>query len=437
MIAMTTTETHFIPAASQPHARRSIAVLTSIGKDVLYLFAMFAMSIVGFVVWVTGLSVTAGLLVLIVGVPMWLVTAYVSRWTAGVDRRLAGWRRGRPIAAVYRQPQSSSLPARLKTITIDPQTWKDLGWLVINSIVGFAFALTALTATAVVIGYITMPLWWWAIPDPHTQYGTLNLGIYTVTSTGWAFVTTALGLLLAPLALLINRGVTAAHTGSAARLLGPSERQELHSRVEQLASTRSDVVDAADDRLRRIERDLHDGAQARLVALAMELGMAEEELASDPEAARVAVRKARREALGALGELRDLSRGLRPALLQERGLGAAADELARRSTVPVTVECTGPLERVPDPIGTAAYFVAAEALTNVNKHSEATAARIAIERVGGHLAVTVTDNGRGGANENGSGLAGLGTRVRALDGTLAVDSPDGGPTTIKAEIPCE
>jgi signal transduction histidine kinase len=168
----------------------------------------------------------------------------------------------------------------------------------------------------------------------------------------------------------------------------------------------------------------------------MELGMAEEELERDPDAARATVRKARDEALGALGELRDLSRGLRPALLQERGLSTALKDLAQRSAVPASVNVTGAVDQVPDQVSTAAYFVVAEALTNVNKHAEATAVQITVERRERDLAVTVLDNGTGGANPDGSGLHGLRTRVRALDGRLEVHSPPGGPTLIRAEVPC-
>jgi signal transduction histidine kinase len=417
-------------------SRQPIRILKTIGRDLVYLLAAFVMSIIGFVVWVTGLSVTLGLLVLIVGLLVWLGTAYVFRWTCTIDRALAGWLRRTPVMAVYRSPSDTGVLARLRSVTADPQTWKDFGWLTLNSIFGFAFALVGLTATAVVIGYIVMPLWWWAVPHPSTQYGTLNLGIYTVTSTGWAFLTTALGLVLAPLVLLLSHWIAKAHAAVAAWILGPTERQQLHARVQELASTRSDVVTAADDQLRRIERDLHDGAQARLVALAMELGMAEEELQRDPDAARATVRKARDEALGALGELRDLSRGLRPALLQERGLRTAIEDLAGRSVVPASVTLTGPVEDAPDQVSMAAYFVVAEALTNVGKHSGASAVQITVARRAADLAISVLDNGQGGARPDGSGLYGLRTRVRALDGNLEVHSPPGGPTLIRAEIPC-
>jgi signal transduction histidine kinase len=403
------------------------------GRDFVYLLATFCLSIIEFVVWVTGLSLTLGLLVLIIGVFVWVATAYTFRGMATIDRRLAGWVRGKPIAGLYRPPSDRS---RVRTVTTDPQTWKDFGWIVLNSIFGFAFALIGVVATAVVISYILMPLWWWAISDPHTQYGTLNLGIYTVTSTGKAFLTTAIGLALAPVAFLLNRGIASGHAAAAAVILAPSERQRLNARVRELATTRAGAVEAANEQLERIERDLHDGAQARLVALAMELGMAEEELSNDPDAARETVRKARDEALNALGELRDLSRGLRPALLQDRGLGTAIEDLAQRSRLPVTVTLTGTIEQAPETVQTAAYFVIAEALTNAAKHSEADGARVSVERTDTALAATIVDDGKGGANPQGSGLAGLQKRVRALDGRLDVISPPGGPTVVRAEIPC-
>ena len=441
---MTGTETKLMTsagptAAPAPTSAASplLAGAARAGRDVLYLLGVLTMSIVGFVVWVTGLSVTLSLLVLVVGVLVWFGTVYVFRWTVWLDRRLAGWLRRAPIDGVYRQSPNTSLGARLRTVTTDPQTWKDLGWLVLNSIVGFAISVAGLTATALVIGYIAMPLWWWAIADPHTQYGTLNLGIYTVTSTGWAFVTTALGLVLAPLAIVLNRGLATGHAAVAARILGPSERQQLGARVKELATSRAGAVEAASEQLERIERDLHDGAQARLVALAMELGMAEDAVANDPTVARETVRKARDEALGALSELRDLSRGIRPALLQERGLGAAVEALAQRSAVPVSMTVVGSIDQTPEQVRTAAYFVVAEALTNAVKHGQSSRVRVSVERTNESLLVTVSDDGQGGADPRGSGLAGLNKRVRALDGRLDVISPAGGPTILRAELPCE
>jgi signal transduction histidine kinase len=444
MIAMNTLDTHTMPTVkldSEPRPRRGLGAglargAKRVGKDLAYLVAVLALSIVAFVVWVTGLSLTLSLLVLVVGIFVWLGTVYAFRWTVAVDRALAGWSRGSPIRGVYRRPAAPGLFARLRSVTADPQTWKDLGWLVGDSVVGFVVATVALTATALVIGYITMPAWWWAIPDPHQQYVSMNLGIYTVHSAGTAWLTTAIGLALAPLALLLNRGIVAAHSALAARILGPSEAQALRGRVDELASTRSGAVEAAQEQLERIERDLHDGAQARIVALAMELGMAEEELANDPEAAQRTVRRARDEALAALGELRDLSRGIRPAMLSERGLEAAIDALASRSAVPTTVRLSGDVDDAPEVAQTAAYFVVAEALTNAAKHAGANRARVSLERTAEGLTVAVEDDGSGGARADGSGLDGLRKRVRALDGRFEVASPAGGPTVISAEIPC-
>jgi signal transduction histidine kinase len=437
--AHTQTMPRSVPAAAlsaDTRARQLRKLAARTGQDFIYMLGVLCTSIIGFVVWVTGLSLTLSLLVLIVGLLVWLGTTYVFRWTVTLDRLLAGWQRGQRIPGVYRAPDTDGVLARLRTVTKDPQTWKDFGWLVLNSIAGFTIAVVSLSVTALVLGYIFMPLWWWAIPHPHTQYATLNLGIYTVTSTGWAFVTTALGLALAPLVVLLNRGLARGHAAAAALILGPSERQRLSARVQELASTRAGAVEAASEQLERIERDLHDGAQARLVALAMELGMAEEELEQNPDAARATVRKARDEALGALGELRDLSRGLRPALLQERGLATAIEALAQRSPLAVTVTASGEIEGAPEPVRTAAYFVVAEALTNATKHGSATSARVSVERTPESLDVTIVDDGKGGANPNGSGLIGLSKRVRALDGRLDVISPPGGPTVISAGIPC-
>ena len=322
-------------------------------------------------------------------------------------------------------------------MTQDPQTWKDLGWLVLNSVAGFAAAMIGLTASAIVLAYVTMPIWWWAIPDPHTQYGTLNVGLFTVTSTGWAFVMTGIGLLLVPVAWALNHGLAGAHARLAERILGPSERQQLSARVQELARTRAGAVELAHDQLERIERDLHDGAQARLVALALELGMAEEAVGADPDAARATVRHARDEALEALSELRDLSRGIRPALLQERGLTAAVEALAQRAPLPASVTVVGDVDHAPDAVSSASYFVIAESITNAVKHARPNAVRIALTRTDdGRLAVTVADDGRGGADPGGAGIVGLDRRVRALDGRLELTSPPGGPTVVRAEFPC-
>ncbi len=205
--------------------------------------------------------------------------------------------------------------------------------------------------------------------------------------------------------------------------------------MTELTRTRRGALDVQADELRRIERDLHDGAQARLVALSMQLGRAEERLADRPED-RALVRAAREEAGNAIAELRDLARGIAPPVLADRGLAAAVEALATRSAVPVTVSADMAGDRPPPAIESVAYFVAAEAITNVAKHAPGPA-RVEIDLDATHLTVRVIDEGPGGADPAGSGLSGLRNRVESVDGTLTIESPSGGGTTITAVLPCE
>jgi signal transduction histidine kinase len=215
--------------------------------------------------------------------------------------------------------------------------------------------------------------------------------------------------------------------------LRPQERQ-LAARVDELTRTRAGALDVQAAELRRIERDLHDGAQARLVALSMQLGRAEERLEGQPELAEL-VRRAREEAGAAIGELRDLARGIAPPVLADRGLAAAVEALGRRAQIPVTVNAS--ILRRPLPVvETAAYFVVAEALTNAAKHAGGAAATVELADHGDRLVVEVRDEGPGGADANGTGLMGLRHRVAALDGTLSVSSPTEGGTSVRAELPC-
>jgi signal transduction histidine kinase len=215
---------------------------------------------------------------------------------------------------------------------------------------------------------------------------------------------------------------------------GPRE-QALVERVDELARTRRGALDVQAAELRRIERDLHDGAQARLVALTMQLGRAEEKLEDQPELADL-VRQARSEASTAIAELRDLARGIAPPVLADRGLVAAVEALGRRAAIPVTVDAF--VSRRPPPVvETAAYFVVAESLTNVAKHAGGAAAQVTLVQNDGKLLIDVTDEGPGGADPSGGGLSGLRGRVEALDGTLRIASPAGRGTRIQAELPCE
>jgi signal transduction histidine kinase len=218
------------------------------------------------------------------------------------------------------------------------------------------------------------------------------------------------------------------------QLAGLGRERELTERVDELTRTRRGAIEVQAAELRRIERDLHDGAQARLVALSMQLGRAEERLAGQPEIAEL-VRQARGEAGAAIAELRDLARGIAPPVLADRGLVAAVEALGRRSPVQVRVD-VALADRPPPVVETAAYFVVAESLTNVAKHAPQATARVRLARAGGTMVVEVEDDGPGGADPRGAGLTGLRHRAEALDGRLTVsDGPQGG-TTVRAELPC-
>jgi signal transduction histidine kinase len=216
-------------------------------------------------------------------------------------------------------------------------------------------------------------------------------------------------------------------------LLGPSRKQR---RLLDLTESRAGVVDAADSERRRIERDLHDGAQQRLVSLAMNLGLARASLPDLPDEAKQVIVDAHEEAKEALADLRTLVRGLHPAILDDRGLDAALSGIAARSPVPVRLRVDVP-DRASPTVEAVAYFMVAEALANIAKHANASHAEIEVWRHDDVLAVTVTDDGIGGADPSrGTGLAGLAHRVRSIDGTLSVSSPAGGPTIMRAELPC-
>jgi signal transduction histidine kinase len=245
------------------------------------------------------------------------------------------------------------------------------------------------------------------------------------------------GVLVHDAALAGDPALLGAATGAAAlRLANDRLEVELRARLEALRRSRARIVQAGDDERRRLGRDLHDGAQQRLVSVLIELQLAEDRFAAAPEQAREHVGRALADARAAVGELRDLAAGIHPAVLSQRGLGAALDTLAARSRVPaeLRVDLEG---RLPLPLETAAYFVVAEALTNVAKHAEATHVRIAVRRAGGDVVVEVADDGRGGADPaGGSGLRGLGDRVGAVDGTLEVRSTAGGGTIVRVRMPC-
>ena len=249
------------------------------------------------------------------------------------------------------------------------------------------------------------------------------VAIWAVTTRGYFWPVWPIGVFIL---------AAAAHAVAARR---PSRQAELEERIDVLETSRAGAVEAAESELRRIERDLHDGAQARLVALGMSLGLAEQQLADDPAAARRLLEEARAGAEEALRELRDLARGIHPPVLADRGLEAALAALVARLPLPVRLDVDLP-ERPPAAQEAAAYFVAAEALANASKHARASQLAVRVARGDETLLVRVEDDGRGGADPHGRGLQGLARRVEALDGAVRVVSPAGGPTTIEAVMPC-
>jgi signal transduction histidine kinase len=251
----------------------------------------------------------------------------------------------------------------------------------------------------------------------------------------------ALGLIVLGAALLLvlpwlARGAVALDVAAARALLQPSGTEALAARVRSLSASRAGVVDAADAERRRIERDLHDGTQQRLASLAMNLGLTRSAVKDMPREVRDAVAGAHEEAKLALAELRHFIRGLHPAVLDEVGLDAALSGIAARSPVPVRLSVDLP-ERAPVAVETVAYFVVSEALSNVARHAAATRAEVLVQGVPAGLHLSITDDGHGGADPaRGTGLRGLRQRVESLDGTLCIDSPPGGPTTIEVTLPC-
>ncbi|MFJ8017928.1 histidine kinase [Streptomyces sp. NPDC096339] len=303
-------------------------------------------------------------------------------------------------------------------------TWRQYGYhLVVSPFIAAAGVLVVLAWGAGGAG-ATVYAWEWVLPSP-------------VLDPDLATTAGVLLLLCAPWLAALSTRVDAF---AAAALLGPNRSRELERRVEDLAESRAGVLDAADLERRRIERDLHDGAQQRLVALAMNLGIARATLTDLPPEARAVIDEAHREAKEAIEELSNLVRGLHPAVLEDRGLDAALSGIAARAPFPV--ELTVDLGTRPGPtVEAVAYFVVSEALANVSKHARAGHCSVRVERVGGRtgerLRVTVTDDGVGGADPaRGTGLVGLRKRVGSVDGTIKITSPIGGPTDITVELPC-
>ncbi|MCG7527598.1 sensor domain-containing protein [Streptomyces sp. OfavH-34-F] len=358
-------------------------------KEVAHLLSNLPMAIIGFVYTVLMIAIGVGLAVTVVGLPLLAAGLQGSRAIGRAERGRAR----KLLGVVVEEP---SPPARGR---------RESGFFV----------------------------WLWsALRDPVAW----RTALYSFVRLPWGILTFALTLvclIVWPPLPYVARLLANADRVMVRGLLSPSD--DLERRIAELESDRGVVVDTAAADLRRIERDLHDGAQARLVALAMGLGLAKERLADDPEAAARMVDEAHGEVKVALQELRDLARGIHPAVLTDRGLDAALSAIASRCTVPVTVRVDLPA-RPAQAIEGIAYFTVSELLQNVSKHSGARTATVDVWRSGDRLLIQVGDDGHGGASmDGGTGMAGLAERLGAVDGLFVLDSPAGGPTTVTAELP--
>lgn len=354
----------------------------------------------GTYLFITLLLVTVVGAVAVVGIGVLPETVLLIRRIAGAKRRQVATWTGREIPEVY-VPITGRLRKSLRAATHDPSTYADLRWMAAHYVYGL-------------MGLLAVPLW--------------PVGLLTDVL-----------LLRKPVVLPLIVRLADVEARWSEALLKPSRRARLAERVEELAATRADAIAAHGAELRRIERDLHDGTQARLVSLSIRLGLAKRAYDRDPETARRLLADAQDQVDEALTELRHVVRGIHPPILTDRGLAGAVRALAASSGLEVTVHVAGLEEgpRAPAAVESAAYFVVAEALTNAAKHSGADHAEVRLVRTPGLLAVRVSDGGGGGADASGgTGLLGMHRRVAALDGSFTVTSPPGGPTVIDVELPC-
>ena len=376
----------------------------------------------------TPLVIASGLLTLLwIGLPFIILTALTLRTIANAQRTTLTHLLHKPLPPPYRPLPPTGIIPRVRIILTDPATWRDLLWLTTSPLlITLALIPTLLLAHATYQTLYALLLW-----HTHPLYDT-----FTATTQTQALTALIPATLLTITATLLTPHTTHAYTHLSQLILAPSEKARLTARVAHLATSRADTIDTQAAEIRRIERDLHDGAQARLVALGMHLAMTEQIIETDPTTARTMLTEARETTRHALTELRDLVRGIHPPVLVERGLDGAVQALALTHPLPITVTTHLP-GRPADPVESATYFAIAELLTNTAKHSHATHAWIHINHGRQRLITTITDNGHGGAHPTPeSGLNGIARRLDAFDGTMNITSPPGGPTIITLEIPC-
>jgi signal transduction histidine kinase len=424
------------PADATPATR---AGWRQLPRDLVYLLLGFPIGVAAFVAAVVGLSVGAGTLIIWVGIPILVATLGIARGFAEVERVRIRACEGRPLPSTYYRTGSGNLLRRLLTVLGDPQYWKDIAHALVSFPVRIVTWAVTVAWVASAVGGITYIAWGWAVerhPENESLWNLLGIesevaGVLLYVATGLLF------LLTMP---YVARGAALVDVTLGRLLLtnpGAAENAALRARAEQLQLSRAAAAQAEATTLRKVERDIHDGPQQRLVRTTMDLEAAQRRMDDDPDAARPLVQEALAQTQEALAELRALSRGVAPPILADRGLEAALTAAAARCPVPVDLEVAlGGDDRLPESAENTAYFTVTEALTNVAKHSGASAVSVSVVRVADTLHVQVDDDGIGGAHVGkGHGLAGLADRLAGIDGTLDVHSPPGGGTIVSAQIP--
>jgi signal transduction histidine kinase len=403
--------------AHAPFSKRAwldtMQVCTGLAVAVITFSVMFFLAAVGVVVLPT---------VVLAAVPFIALLACADVFGIWQRSRLAAFTGLRVPASPVLPRGSGSLIADLLKAARTGSSWRQIGYhLLVGPVVALAGGLAVSFAWAGALVLATMPISRLAIDTGPANPAKL-------------VAATVLGVVLFFAAPWLARGAAFMDTASARAMLGPTKADE----VRRLAESRAAAVSAADTERRRIERDLHDGTQQRLVSMAMRLGLARATLSDVPAEAMAVIERAHEDAKEALRELRDFVQGLHPAILTDRGLDAALSGIAARAPIPVDLTVSLGEVKLPSAVEAVAFFIVSEALTNVAKHASATRAQVTVRERDGLLTVTIADDGKGGARvDGGSGLTGLSKRAASVDGTLHIDSPPGGPTVITAELPCE
>lgn len=404
-----------------------------IGNSLIYAVLDLWMALPFFLIWVLGLALTMSLAITFIGAVLVIaLTLQVSSMFTNFEC----FRANQLLGGDASKPASDRNPSYgfIRALIFSPNAWKALGYLFVKSVVSPLVTSVLLTLWSLGIGLVLAPLL-----RPLFPGNTAHLWVADIETTPDSFLAAALGvfvlLVVAPVATLAAGSFNRSLVHS---LLSSSSKEQLRAQIVEVSTQRSAAIDAAEAERRRIERDLHDGAQQRLVSLGMTIGMAREKLDRDPAGTRELLDVAVTDAQQVMAELRSIARGIHPAVLEDRGLDAALSSVAARCPIPVSIDVQLPDRLGPDIEG-AAYYVVSESLTNVAKHAHATEASVSVRQLAAPektVRIVITDNGVGGANSRtGGGLAGLSGRLAALGGTLRVHSPLGGPTVLTAEIP--